>query len=221
MPTPIIAAVAGFAAAIQARAIAIAQFASVAAVVGPMIKDAIEVVMSSDTVAEIITDGVNAAVAEALSPHGLELVFSDLSDKDAIKSDLYEFAVSVISEKIGADFDGVDWETVEKDEIYRRLMVPVIERINQEAGAQLDPERGWGPDELRENIADEAARQFADGSADGFFSQQAIQRVESAIFQRSQEFKGIREVSQLREAVMNRKRQARWRKKSKQVWVTK
>ncbi len=206
--------------ALQARAAQLMAFAGLASTVAPFVRDILESVLSSDTIAEILTDGLNAAIAEALSPHGLTLEFSDLSDKDAVKADLMAFAVSVISEKVGADFSEVDWETVEKDEIFRLLMVPVIERINTEAGAQLDPQRGWGPDELRENIADEAARQFADGSADGLFSQAAIQRVEAAIFERSQEFKGIREVSQLREAVMNRKRQARWREKSKQVWVT-
>lgn len=183
--------------------------------------DAIKEICESDTVAGIITDGVNAAIAEALKNQTVSLAFSDITDKEAIKAELMAFAVSLINDKIGADFSDVDWETVDKDEILLRLSRVIRDRINEDTGAQLGDL--WPVDVARESVGAEIVRQLEDGSAVGLIPQSALQAADGKVVVRLPGYiraGGVQTPSQVREAAMNRARQKRWRKKNRQVWVT-
>lgn len=186
-----------------------------------VIRDALGSFFESPAFGGILTKGANAAIKTGLEGKGLDLVFSDITDKAAVGSELMAFAVSLINDKIGADFSDVDWETVDKDEILLRLSRVIRDRINEETGAQLGDL--WPVDTARESVGAEVVRQLEDGSAVGLLPQSAIQFADGKVVARLPEYiraGGVQTPSQIREAAMNRARQKRWREKSKHVWVT-
>lgn len=123
-----------------------------------VIRDALESFFDSPTFGGIVTKGVNAAIKTALDGKGYSLVFSDITNKDAIKRELMAFAVSMLNDKIGADFSDVDWDTVDKDEILLRLSRVIRDRINVEAQAQLGDI--WPVATAKQSIEDEVVRQI-------------------------------------------------------------
>lgn len=154
------ALIARLAAVLKAKQVEITALMGLSQFLGPIIQNVIDLVMSGEAIAQVLTDGVNAAISEALTPHGLSLVFTDITNKDAIRGDLYAFAINLIAVKIGADFSDVDFQTVTKDDILLRLSRVVRDRINLEAGAQLGDL--WPVDVARKSIEDEVVREIVE-----------------------------------------------------------